>query len=95
MQLKYLKGDRINVYGGAKMEAFLLSPEGEVPDNLAKHLLKVHPDTFAIAIKHLEETVEVVKDEPKEKAVCELCGKEVATIHALALHKKFKHKEKQ
>lgn len=90
MQLKYLKhteGQKHFVYGGVKMDAFSVSPVGEVPDSLAISLIRNKPDCYAVYLPDAK-----VETEETGPVKCELCGKEVTTLHALTLHKKFKHK---
>ena len=97
MQLKYLKGKFINVYGGADMRAYPLSPVGEVPDSIAKALLKRFPDLYAVNVpeapKQEIETVAEVVPEVKTTFKCEQCDYEATSNAGLSAHKRFKHKE--
>jgi len=95
MQLKYLKGDRHNVYGGVDAKAYPLMPVGEVPDSIAKALLRKFPDTYAVFVPEppkVEEEPEQ-KPEPEPTFKCDLCGNDFASNAALGAHKRFKHKE--
>lgn len=97
MQLKYLKhreGTKHFVYGGPKMDAFSVSPIGEVPDSIAVALIKSRPDDYAMYLPEAVSGPEISADgaTENEQVVCELCGKELKTQGALILHKKFKHK---
>lgn len=97
MQLKYLKGSFINVYGGVEMKRFPLSPVGEVPDSIAFHLLKQFPDTYEIYVPEAPKVVEeaVVEEEKQEiKFKCDQCEYEATSNAGLSAHKRFKHKEK-
>lgn len=96
MQLKYLKGNFTNIYGGADMKAYPLSPVGEVPDSIAKALLKSFPDTYAVYVPEapkVAEEPEEVAEEEKTTFKCDACDYEATSNAGLSAHKRFKHKE--
>ena len=94
MQLKYLKGQFINLYLGEGGKAYPLSPIGEIPDKFVKHILKNYPKDFEVynpVVEIKEETpVEVVQE---EKFKCDQCDYEATSNAGLSAHKRFKHKE--
>lgn len=95
MQLKYLKGEVINLYLGEFGKAYRLSPIGEVPDKFVSHILKTRPTEFEIYVPKVEpvqeeKPIEVVQE---EKFKCEHCDYEATSNAGLSAHKRFKHKE--
>lgn len=95
MQLKYLKSNNHGVNFGRDFKYYPFTPIGDVPEQLAKHLLKHFPNDYEVVVNTPPQVVEeIVEEEVKqEKFTCEKCGKEFQTNAALKSHNTFKHKE--